>query len=297
MSGIYLGLDCGGSSSRAVALNDEGQIVHQAQSGSANLASTPTFRLRQNLAHAMRGCPTPDAICACFAGLLTEEDRIRALELLHEVFPGVNTRAEPDYTAAFFACAEGVDLCVISGTGSLVCSEQGGKMAKSGGRGYILGDEGSAFQYGRDALLAYFANPEGASPPLKKCIVDVFDVEDEPSIVSRLYRSPSPQAALAKLAKPLASDARAGVEYAVTSIDRHSRALARVVLGHASAFMPWKKKLEVCLSGGLWKTSIVFVEGLERALGGSDLEIHLERIKTPPVFGAVRLAKEMASGH
>jgi N-acetylglucosamine kinase-like BadF-type ATPase len=280
-----------------VALDDDGAVLHQGQSGSSNLASTPTFRLRQNLAHATRGCPKPTVVCGCFAGLLTEDDRGRAIALLKELFPETIAFAQPDYAAALYASDEGADVCVIAGTGSLVCSRGDSGIVKGGGRGYILGDEGSAFQYGKSALLAYLANPLGSSTTLKKCIVDLFDAEDEPTIVSRLYRSPSPQATLAKLAKPLASDARAGAPYALASIAENASALAQIVTNHVAQHLSWKKEIRVILSGGLWKTSNVFIEGFAAELDKGDIAFHLERIKTPPVFGAVRLAKEMAIGH
>ena len=294
---MFLGLDCGGSSSRAVAVDAEGNILHQGQSGSANLASTPTFRLRQNLGHATQGCPPPTFVCGCFAGLLTEDDRGRALSLMEDLFPSAKLQAEPDYAAALYASEEGTDVCVIAGTGSLVCSKGPSRIVKSGGRGYILGDEGSAFRYGKDALLAYIANPLGASTPLKKCIVDLFDAEDEPTIVSRLYRSPSPQATLAKLAKPLAADAKSGNAYALMSVVENSEGLAAIVRNHVAQHLSWKKEIRLSLSGGLWKTSNVFIEGFATQLGKGDVAFILERIKTPPVFGAVRLAKEMAIGH
>jgi N-acetylglucosamine kinase-like BadF-type ATPase len=229
--------------------------------------------------------------------LLTEDDRGRAIALLKELFPQSQAFAEPDYAAALYASDEGADVCVIAGTGSLVCSRGESGIAKSGGRGYILGDEGSAYQYGKSALLAYLSNPLAASTTLKKCIVDLFDAEDEPTIVSRLYRSPSPQATLAKLAKPLAADARAGSEYAGRSIAENASALAGIVRRHVAQHLSWKKEIRVILSGGLWKTSNVFIEGFAAELDKGDIAYRLERIKTPPVFGAVRLAKEMAIGH
>lgn len=255
------------------------------------------FRLRQNLTHATRGCPTPNYVCGCFAGLLTPDDRERAVALIAEFFPDAKIQAEPDYTAAFFASEPGTDICVIAGTGSLVCSWDGKRILKSGGRGYLLGDEGSAFQYGRDALLSYFANSSGSSDHLTKCVMDLFEASDEPTIVSRLYRSPSPQAVIAKMAKPLAADHKAGREYAIESVRRNGAALAGVVLHHSLTFMPWKKEIRVSLSGGLWKTSSVFIEGLATNLARTEIDFQMERIKTPPVFGAVRLAKEMAIGH
>lgn len=295
LSAIYLGLDCGGSSSRAVARNEEGEIVFQGQSGSANLASTPSFRLRQNLSQAVRGAPRPDYVCGCFAGLLTEEDRTRAIQLIGDIFPHAKVRAEPDYTAAFWACEPETDVCVIAGTGSLVCSWDGRKMVKSGGRGYLLGDFGSAYSYGRDAMLHWLADRENASPPLKKHVEHQFGSLEEPLVISRLYRAPSPQAMLAKLAKPLIVDAKFGAAYANESLDKNSGLLASVVAEHLSSHIH-KEEVQICLAGGLWKMSSMFIDAfadhLRRATSKS---VTLERIKNPPVYGAVRLAQDMAS--
>ena len=275
-------------------MNEAGEIVFQGQSGSANLVSTPTFRLKQNLVQALRGAPDVDFISGCFAGLLTEDDKARAVHLIQDIFPRARIQAYPDYAAAFWASEPGTDLCVIGGTGSLVCSWNGSRIVKSGGRGYILGDEGAAFQYGRDALLHYFRDRTSTSPSLAKQVLELFQCEDEPSIVSRLYRAPSPQAMIAKLAKGLANDAKAGAPYALESLEHNSDQLAQVVAAHAEAQVA-KEKVKVCLAGGLWKQSSIFIDALARRLAlHSGKKFTLDRIKNPPVYGAVRLAKEMA---
>lgn len=278
-----------------MAIDNAGELVFQGQSGSANLASTPIFRLRQNLSQAVRGAPEPTCVCACFAGLLTEEDRSRAVHLLQELFPNAKLHAEPDYTAAYWASEPGTDICLIAGTGSLVCSWNGTRIVKSGGRGYLLGDYGSAYTYGKDALLHYLNDPNSASPPLRKTVHDLFGHEDEPSIISRLYHAPSPQAMIAKLAKPLAADAKFGAEYAHSSLQKNASMLADIVSKHIEQHIE-SKHVKICLAGGLWKTSQVFIDAFESALSKATSRIfELDRIKHPPVHGAVKLAREMAS--
>jgi len=292
---IFLGLDCGGSSSRAMALDQNGQVIHQGQAGSANLVSTPERRLRSNLLQATRDCGQVDFICGCFAGLLTENDRHRAESYLSALFPSASVHAEPDYAAAYSA-SEGTDLCVIAGTGSLVCSRIDGRMVKSGGRGYMLGDEGSAFHFGRDALLSYFRSPQDVSEAMKEALLKQFDVLDEAAIISRLYQLPSPQSALAKLAKPLGIDAKEGKAYALASIDKQMDSLINVVLGHIERYFGTAKILKITLAGGLWQNAPqfrdAFTRKLEEKLPKMNLEVH--RIVKPPVYGAVMLAKEMA---
>lgn len=293
---IFLGLDCGGSSSRAMALDQSGQVIHQGQAGSANLVSTPERRLRSNLIQATRECPGADFICGCFAGLMTPSDQHRAETYLASIFPSARVHAEPDYAAAYSASEAGTDICVIAGTGSLVCSRIDGKMVKSGGRGFILGDEGSAFHFGREALLAYFKNPKEASPTMKEALLKHFDALDEGTIISRLYQMPSPQSVLAKLAKPLGHDAKEGRKSALESIDLQMNCLANVVIDHTEHYFSSAKSLKITLAGGLWQNAQLFRDAftrrLEENLPTMNLEVH--RIVKPPVYGAVMLAKEMA---
>jgi N-acetylglucosamine kinase-like BadF-type ATPase len=294
---LFLGLDCGGSSSRALAVDESGEVVFQAQGGPANLVSTPAKKLENSLRQATLNCPPVDFVCGCFAGLLTKEDEERAKNYLSSLFPKAQIRATPDYAAALYASDEGTDVCVIAGTGSLVCSRGAQGIAKSGGRGYLLGDDGSAFQYGRAALMSYLAAPAKASPQLTSTIHKLFG-KTEPEIVSRLYRAGSPQAGLAKLAKACGVDAAHGVAYAVEALETQSSALAHIVSGHIGQNLPGQSRLGICLAGGLWQTSGVYQETFMKELNqiANGIEFDVQRIQNPPVWGAARLAKEMVNG-
>jgi len=279
-----------------MALDETGNLIHQGQAGSANLVSTPERRLRSNLLQATRECPGADYICGCFAGLMTEDDGHRAESYLQALFPHAQVHAEPDFAAAYSASETGTDICVISGTGSLVCSRHDGRMAKSGGRGFILGDAGSAYQFGRDAMIHFLNAPADASGPLREMIVKLFGTDVESEIVSKLYQMPSPQSVLAKLAKGVAVDLREGHAYAATSVRLNMGELAEVVASHIQRHFPGAASINISLAGGLWQTSPLFKESfiaqLEEKAGRTQVEIH--RIVKPPVYGAVQLAMEMA---
>lgn len=296
---VYLGLDCGGSSSRAIATDSTGTILFSGQGGAANVASTPDRRVRRSLATCVRYAPEPDFVCGCFAGLLTPEDRDRAIGYLEELFPKAKIHAEPDYAAALFASEPGTDLCVIAGTGSLVSSHKEGRVVKSGGRGYLLGDQGSAFRYGRDAFLAFLTQRESTGPELHAAILKVFDADDEPRLISRLYRSGGPAMLLGKLAKALAADAGAGKEYALSSLRQNSGELADIVVEHVRQHHGSARRIQLSLAGGLWQMAPqyreAFLAALTERLPNTELEAH--RIKQPPVLGAVQLAREHWNGN
>lgn len=292
---VFVGLDCGGSSSRVLAVDDAGSVLFQGQSGAANLVSTPENRLRKNLTHATDGCPDASFVCGCFAGLISDEVRQRGLDHLRNLFPGAIVRAEPDYTAALYASPPETDICVISGTGSLVCSRLGGKIVKSGGRGFILGDAGSAYQFGRDALMYFLDNREEASPALRNQINDLFGTDEESAIVPTIYKAQTPATIVSKLAKALGSDAKVAQPYALESIDRNMSALAAIVARHAAKHLPDRRVLHISLAGGLWKAAPLFKERLAHYTQEmlTRQEIVVSRITRPPLQGAVELAREM----
>jgi N-acetylglucosamine kinase-like BadF-type ATPase len=295
---VFLGLDCGGSSSRALAVDALGNVLYQGHSGAANLVTTPENRLRRNLSHALKGCPAPAFVCGCFAGLINEEVRVRGLLHLRQLFPAATVRAEPDYTAAFYASPAGTDVCVIAGTGSLVCSRLNGEIVKTGGRGYILGDEGSSYQYGRDAVTFFLRHPGSASVNLRETILEHFGSLEESNIVAAVYRAGTPATVLGKFARALGQDAQSGQSYAVESLRRHNTDLVDCVAVHVERFGQ-KPKLNVTLAGGLWKASPIFRETfaveLSRRLEGCD--VNVMRLNRPPLYGAIELAKEMVHGN
>ena len=296
---VFVGLDCGGSSSRVLAVDDAGNVVFQGQSGAANLVSTPEARLKRNLLNATRGCEPADFVCGCFAGLLGDETRHQAEDLLRQMFPGSQVRAEPDYTAAYYSSPPETDVCVIAGTGSLVCSRTEHGVVKTGGRGFILGDYGSGFHYGRDALVHFLDYPREASQPLKQIVHEVFGTEDEATIVSAVYRGGTTAQVLARLAKVLGSDAAAGEGSALASLERTGSALADVVTEHVHRYIPPSDTLSVSLAGGIWKAASIFKKRFEEILAGRlpDRTVTVHRLSKPPLYGALELAKELSVGN
>jgi N-acetylglucosamine kinase-like BadF-type ATPase len=194
----------------------------------------------------------------------------------------------------------GTDVCVIAGTGSLVCSRVGGAIVKSGGRGYLLGDEGSAFQYGRDALTAFLDDQDSVGALVVETIERSFRTREPRAVISHDYLGGSPQAPVARLAKGLVQDAKHGRGYALASIQKNATALAKVVVGHVAKYkLGLDGKVRVSLAGGLWQGTGLIRDALATGLAELDpyREYELTRIQRAPVQGAVDLAREMADGN
>ncbi len=295
---VFLGLDCGGSTCRSLAIDEADKALFSGQSGPANLASTPAKILERNLDRALEECPPPDMVCGCFAGLMTERDRERAVSILGTRFPSARIRAEADYAAAYMASEPGVHACISAGTGSVIVSRIGGAFVKAGGRGHLLGDYGSAFRFGQAAARRFIdAGASGSSPGLLEAIRDRFETLDESSVVAKVYRAVSPTASLARLAPAFAADAEAGEPYALEELSAQMRKLAEEVSVHMRRHFNTDTHWRLGLAGGVWEMSKVFQECFEERIASCHPSIELVRSKTASIRGAARLAKETYYGN
>lgn len=290
---VFLGLDCGGSSCRALASDEAHNILFRGTGGPANVATIPEARLRRSIERATQGSPEPDVVCGCFAGLLTSGDRQRAVNLLSDRFPRAKVFAFPDYAAALRAGGVGIDVCVVAGTGSLVCSLHEGRLRKSGGRGYLLGDRGSGFRFGLHALKSFLEQPD-PSQALSHAVEEVFGSTDEGEVLSKLYRSGPPAPLVAKLLSAYVVDLKAGQRYAESALAEEMAALAAIASKHILENFAPTAAPTVGLAGGVWKASSLFTDAFSSALAeliGKACPV--QRITAPPVTGSLMLAMEM----
>ena len=292
---VFVGLDCGGSSTRVLAIDERGKALYRGQSGPANLLSTAPSLVLKSLSTAAKGCPKPDSVCGCFAGLIDDGTRQAAIQALKKIFPGASTyRAEPDYAAALAACGPDTDGCVIAGTGSIVCSWLDGAAVKTGGRGPLLGDPGSAAELGREALSAYLDGPEQFSPRFRQAVTEALGTVEERGIINALYGSSSPAKLLAEVGKAVVPEASDGSETARRILEQQMNALAAMTSRHLKCVRFEKDKFRIGLSGGLWKSGRAVTEefGVQLRRLHPEVTFDLFVLRKAPVEGAAKLAKE-----
>lgn len=300
----YLGIDCGGSTTRTCIVDQDGTVLHRGQSGPGNLASTPQVEIERHIRESLDAAPPTEFVAGCFAGLLTEADRIRAVALVESVTQGSTIAAFPDYRASLAASPD-TDIIVISGTGALVASNTSDGVRKSGGGGPLLGDHGSAFDLGRRALAKTVLSPTRAeaSPMFWETIVELFGSDEPNQILASVYRSVSPAARVAKLAHVVVMDATRGLDYARQSVDQALAHLAVTTWHHISVFHPKdstdQTSLNLRLAGGTWEIDEgILIEEFRSQLKALkprnvELDVNVEKLTVEPVIGATHLAREL----
>ncbi|MGI5458889.1 N-acetylglucosamine kinase [Streptomyces sp. CA-249302] len=182
---LVVGIDAGGTRTRAVlaAAAADGLVVGEGAAGPGNALTVPLDRLTENLAEAVaRAVPEGArgrvvAVAGGFAGATgaaeDEPGRLNALTALRAALRqlGISTDAlgiSSDIEAAF-ASAPGAPadgLALVAGTGAVAMRIAGRRATTTvDGDGWLLGDDGSGFWIGREAVRAALRMADGRGGP------------------------------------------------------------------------------------------------------------------------------------
>jgi N-acetylglucosamine kinase-like BadF-type ATPase len=238
---LVLGIDIGGTSTRALVTTVAGDPVGFGSAGAGNPVTVPeaeaTANLRAALAAALSGVD-PAGIRAVVAGAAGASRAEPVERTIRDAGVGCPVRVVGDAVTAFAAGTdEPAGTVLVAGTGAVAARVENGSLVRTAdGLGWLLGDLGSAFWIGREAAVAtadrhYDGTPE---TPLTRAVGAALGAGDETGrstvdgdrIVAAVYRrEPRALAALA----PLVADA-AGDPLATAILDRAAAHLHATVL-------------------------------------------------------------------
>lgn len=171
---VCVGVDGGGSGSRARATTPAGELLAEAEGEPAAIDPTdPTAAARRVAELARRAVesagrePPAAALCAALAGAGRAEPRETARRALAASgvarVVDVLSDAGAAHSAAFGPSEHGVLLA--AGTGSVAVGRGPGGAARAGGWGPLLGDEGGGYDLARRGLRAAARAADGRAPP------------------------------------------------------------------------------------------------------------------------------------
>src|SRR5438876_4406606 len=226
MGDLVVGMDAGGTKTRAFAVTRAGEIVGRGAGGGANLLSAPDAQ--GSIAAALRealGGRVPVAIVLSSAGGEREADRAKGRAILAAlVGPAVRVEVTHDAKAALYAGnPAGCGVVLISGTGSISYGRNDqGIEARCGGWGYLVGDEGSAVWIGQEGLRAASYDHDGRGSPtqITHHLFDDLGVTDFNGVLPQLYGKPHPAPAILASTRAVARAFAEGDAIAVNIVQR-----------------------------------------------------------------------------
>ncbi|WP_327067712.1 ATPase [Kitasatospora sp. NBC_01250] len=242
MSPLFLGLDAGGSWTRAVVLDAGGAERGRALAEGANPTGQGDQGAVRRLAEAARaalGGLDPGAVAGCAVGLAGYRalaDPAAFAERCRSAFGlGAAVQLLPDAVTAFASGTDaGTGTVLIAGTGA-ACSRVADRqvLRVSGGLGWLLGDEGSGFWLGREALRRAHAEPDG---PLGRAVLQHCGAQRPAELLPWAYAGPPRR--LARLAPLVNAAAAVGDRTALEVAAAGAEHLAALVRATAAAGDP-----------------------------------------------------------
>lgn len=298
-----LGVDAGGTGTRAVLADASARLLGQGQ-GPAGLldpadatssASAIVEACRQAAERGRTALPV-DALWAGVAGAGREEARVTLETMLAGMELARNVRVGTDVEAAFHDAfgGEGAGILLVAGTGSIAMARgPEGETARCGGWGTLLGDEGSGYRIALDGLRAVCRADDGRDRPtiLTRLLLGASGVMGPSGLVPWTARAGKGE--VASLAPLVIRSAEAGDPVAVRILDDAITELIRQA--EVAAFrVGYRPPFEVALTGGLVSEGGPLRERLAEALGRHGFGVRAEIVN--PARGAALLAAGIGTG-
>src|SRR5208282_6069232 len=160
---FVLGFDGGGTKTDCVLMDESGAVLARSQAGPSNPlrvgfgAAITAIREAARQAIAQASLPVDSragAVCAGLAGAGPPESAEKIHALLAAEFLESKVQVCTDLDLALAAAGDGPVIVLLAGTGSFAVGRNtAGETARAGGYGSQIGDEGSAYDIGRRAVL------------------------------------------------------------------------------------------------------------------------------------------------
>ncbi len=339
----YLGID-GGGSKTTCAVGDATSLLATASAGPSNVIRVGEARARESLRQAVRqacgaaGISVQQIERVCVGAAGAGRDKTASLvrkilaEILNVEFPGqvlsgriVSQPVLPSQIdvvgdtqiALEAAFGLGPGVVVIAGTGSVAYGrDRHGKIARAGGWGFAVSDEGSAHWIGRAALSALLRSidqrndqdtdqGENNYPPLLRDLIGVWHLSSLEQLVRTAnFHGESATAGsapdFAAFVPKVVSASEAGdmlSQRVLTAAASELAQLADIVMHHlfpeqhrsASSAVP------MAMTGGVFRYSAIVREVFYNEVRQAHPGVILNSEVVEPVQGALQMARRIAS--
>jgi len=229
----------------------------------------------------------------CLSGVGRERDReivtaaLSAINLANKIVAGSDAMGA--LTGAF---ASDPGIIVNAGTGAFAFGKTGsGKIIRVGGWGYLIGDEGSGYALGRNAVNAALQDWDGRGEPttLRRRFEQHFKVASIDLILDKIYDSSFDRGQMADLS-PLVFDAASeGDRVAKRLVQQTGKELGRLALAAVRKFTG-SGMIKLALLGNLFRRPDLLLPAFWEMVQPERHRVELVEPRFHPAIGAALLA-------
>ncbi|MDC3414051.1 hypothetical protein NC797_06415 [Aquibacillus sp. 3ASR75-11] len=304
MQNRFIGIDGGGTKTTCVIGDNFGTIHGSVQGLSSNIQTKPLDEVKELLLRLIHDVTTKtdttpsliNTIYFSMAGCGRTSDQQRLFESLRpHIDHSIEIHVQVDVMGALAAGTWGEPgLVLIAGTGSIAYAYTSmGKITRVGGWGYLLGDEGSGFDIGRQGLAAVFKQHDkrGNETVLTELLLEKCNLSSPEELLSNVYSWKNRKEGIADTSKIVFKAAQSGDPVATCIIDNAILELVHLV--ETTLRVSETSNLPLVISGGLFSDQFFkgqFESKVRERIG----EITIIHPSTSPSIGAFVLALKSA---
>jgi glucosamine kinase len=302
---IAIGIDGGGSNTRAAIVTCDGDIVGIGTAGPSNYDNVGQESARQNIKSAI-DCAwrssgqrprDPSAIFLGMAGVVSETD-VAAIRVIADglgLTPKTKVGVDHDIRIALAGGLAGrPGIALIAGTGSSCYgrSSDGGSWM-SGGWG-LLDDLGSSWWLGIQAMMSALQAYDGRGDEtvLTDVVRTAFGLNSLRDLLHLYHVTGIDKSTIASLAPLVVDAAGSGDNTAETILKRGAAELTRMVVAVAEN-LSFASDVEITYTGGLITGASKYFDLVTSAVRSKLPQCRVVRPILPPVLGAALLAREL----
>ncbi|MBD9479095.1 BadF/BadG/BcrA/BcrD ATPase family protein [Pseudoxanthomonas sp. PXM02] len=308
---LYLGVDGGGTKTRFALMDDDGQLLAQAQTGTTYHPEVGLDGVQRILAEGIAsvlqqvGAADAGSLAYAFFGLPAHGEDTRATARLDAIPAQVlghdRYRCDNDMVcgwAGSLACGDGINI--VAGTGSIGYGQRQGTGARGGGWGEAFSDEGSAYWIAVQGLNAYSRMSDGRLPtgPLHALVNQRLALATDLDLCARIYGPDvGTRAEIAQISRIVADAARAGDAAARAIYARAGDELACIVIAIRDRLgFTDGETVPVSYSGGAFSAGDLLMQPFADALHAASPAFALRTPLHEPHYGAALYARLIATG-
>lgn len=299
-----LGIDGGGTKTTAVMADIKGRIIAQIMVGPTNPNVVSEYELLltfkeifTNLEQQQPG--STNNIRSIFAGISGAGNKINnkvLVEMIKRLYPGnIYIQVGIDTINALYSGTYGgPGIVQISGTGSIAYGLNSAlKTDRVSGWGYLLGDEGSGYDIGRQGVIAALKSDDGRAPKtiILSLLYSYFDVSHPQELIHKIYAASNPRERISPLSKIVFQAYKQKDTQAKRIIHHAAEELTLNISTLYEKLFKTEKQVDVVLCGGIFSEDIVPLILKKRLQNYSNINVILPKI--PPVGGSVIEAYKM----
>lgn len=302
MNHYVIGVDGGGTKTKFVLLDYSGNVIGRGKGDSTNYQAIGGKKLKEEL---LKGFTilmnstnvSPNKIDLIFLGLAgagRESDRIDIVSLFSDTEFDQKIVVDSDAMVALAgAFGTGPGIIIISGTGAICFGKsKTGKIVRAGGWGYLLGDEGSGYFIGREAIIAALKDLDGRGEKtkLRDSLEKHFNLSSIDQIIPHIYQDRIDRVAIAELAPIVFEQAIQGDTIAEEIIRQTGKELGILAKAVTQQLNFDGDEIKVALIGSIFKQKDMLINEISKELYEVSWNIEIADPLFAPQYGAALLA-------